>query len=143
MGNSVIDSFWEWWCAAGAVAVAGAIEAGEPEASVPLLGPRVEAIHPGLSWELGPGEVSQHRLVVSGDSDTRAVARRWLRAAPAPDAVWCYADTRQRRPLGQFRLGVGSTLVYYADVNVAARRRGNRLDVQVHHPSFAGLEKRQ
>lgn len=139
----MIENFWAWWRNGGEAAVTAAIESGDPEATVPLLAPRVAEIGDGLSWELGPGIDTHHQLVVTGDSDKRAVARRWLNAAPAPDTTWSYADSRQRRPLGSFRLNIGSTVVHYADVVVAAQRRQNHLDVRVHHPSFCTLPERQ
>ncbi|OBJ37681.1 hypothetical protein A5630_04195 [Mycolicibacterium mucogenicum] len=143
MGGNLIESFWEWWRTEGASAVAAAIEAGDASSAFPLIDQRVAAIHDGLAWEIGPGTVSEHQLVVTGNPDRRAVARRWLNAAPSPDPVWSYADSLQRRPLGEFRLGVGSVVVHYADVIVACQRRQNRLDVRVYHPSFGGLEQRQ
>ncbi|MGJ6121434.1 DUF695 domain-containing protein [Mycolicibacterium sp. Y3] len=144
MGENAIDSFWGWWRANGAAAVNAAIEAGTPEAAVPLLSPRVASIDERLSWELGPGQRSAHQLIVTAaDPAERAVARRWLNAAPPADTVWSYSDYRQRRTLGMFTITVGSSRIHYCDVIVGVQRMHAHLDVQVYHPSFADAPQRQ
>jgi Family of unknown function (DUF695) len=139
---SAISAFWAWWQDEGASQIAAAISAGDPERLVPVLSARVQAIDPGLAWELGSGTVSQHLLVVSpeGDPALRALARRWLRTAPSGDPVWAYADAR---PGAADPEGVVLTIVDAAiDVASAvagARVAGAALDVQVFHPAFPEL----
>lgn len=137
-----IEEFWDWWHRAGAAQCAAAIAEPEPERLVGDLSGRVSAVHPGLAWELAAGGTARHRLVVTaeGDPTLRAVARRWLRAAPPADATWEYADLRQPvASLGDVTVSVGGDSMTFSDVVVAARRTGHAFDVTVHHPLFAGL----
>lgn len=138
-----IAAFWAWWTAEGAGSCAAAIAAGDARRVVPVLGPQVQRIHPGLAWELAAGVVSAHTLVVSpeGAAELRALARRWLLAAPPADETWSYTDVRPRAADPEsVSLGLeGGVPLSFGDVSVAAHRVGTRLDVTVHHPAFAGL----
>ncbi|GAB4083049.1 DUF695 domain-containing protein [Modestobacter muralis] len=141
--TSGIAGFWAWWAAGGAAHCAGAIAAGRAESLADVLGPAVEAVHRELSWELGPGGVGEHVLVVTaaGDPALRSVARRWLLAAPAPDAVWEYADSRPVEQQLDWGLSVGGRTVDAADVVATWARTGRQpeLDVALHHPALAAL----
>jgi hypothetical protein len=136
------DAFWAWWTAEGAEQYATAIADGTVADLVEELSERVRAVSPDLAWELGPGLTSQHVLVVTaeGKAETRATARRWLRAAPEPDATWEYADARPAElDPGAGGLRIGDVEVDLADVRVAAQRVGNHVDVAVHHPRLRDL----
>lgn len=135
--------FWDWWEDGGAAGTADAIASQTLDQWVEVLGPRVEAVHPALSWELGPGEDgSAHVLVVTagGDPSLRATARRWRRAAPAADAVWSYSDVRLANA-GDWGLGLSGESMAMADVRVDAEVHGAALDVVLHHPAFGRLRK--
>jgi hypothetical protein len=137
-----IEEFWRWWAAEGATLTASSIEERDPERVVAPLSQRIQAVHPGLAWELGAGTSARHLLVVSpeGDATIRAVARRWLRSAPAPDATWEYADLRQPAlDVTSIVLGIGDRKLAFDDLRVAARRTGHRFDVTMHHPAFPDL----
>ena len=140
-----VRDFWAWWGAEGR-ALADASVAGEPNGTlVEAMGRRVSAIHPGLAWELSQGRDAQHCLVVSpeGDAALRATARRWLDEAPAADATWEFADSRQAsREPESVVLDLGGQTIGFGDIVVGARREGSRVDVTVHHPSFAALDER-
>ncbi|CAN7285649.1 DUF695 domain-containing protein [Knoellia sp. LjRoot47] len=139
--QGAIDAFWQWWTDDGAARTAAGIAERDPSHMVEPISQRVSAIDERLAWELGPGRDAQHMLVVSpeGDPDVRAVARRWLRAAPATnDPTWEYADARQRGSC-EGTLEIGPHVVSFADIVVGARREGAHLDVSVHHPSFVDL----
>jgi hypothetical protein len=81
-----IAEFWQWWATARDD-VASAITAGTIGDFSDGLARRVHAIHPGLQWELTPGITTAHALVVTagGQAPIRAVAARWLAAAPRAD----------------------------------------------------------
>lgn len=141
--ETAIAGFWAWWAQEGAAAVEAAITDGDPARESDHLSRQVAAMHPGLDWELGPGSLSRHQLVVSaaGDPELRALARRWLRAAPAPSDAWEYADLRQpAADLGGQVLSVAGRDLPFAEVVVTARRRGARFDVTVFHPVFAAVD---
>ncbi|MEO9326280.1 DUF695 domain-containing protein [Nocardioides sp. C4-1] len=136
------DDFWAWWTTQGAASCEAAIAAGTVESLVDELTERVHAMSPDLVWELGPGTTAQHRLVVSpeGNPDVRAVARRWLRAAPEPTDTWQYADARGADPdPGSGGIRVGGADVQFAEIRVGATRVGNHVDVAVHHPRLREL----
>ena len=140
-----IDDFWSWWREAGSAALAAAIADGDPHRMVDEIGRRVSAVHPKLSWETGPGRDRQHTLTVTseGDPELRAVARRWLRAAPAgadADPVWEFTDVRQpAADLAGMSLGIAGHTVDTDSVLVTAQVRGAEADVTVYHPAFADL----
>src|SRR6266545_1399463 len=137
-----IEAFWRWWAAEGAALTAGSIADGDPERMVAQLSERVHAVHPGLAWELGAGSTSRHLLVVSpeGDASVRPVARRWLRAAPAPDQTWEYADLRQPAlDVTSIVLGIGDRKLAFRDLRVSARRTGHPFDVVLDHPAYPDL----
>ena len=136
------DEFWAWWSGEGAAACAAAIADGTLEGLVDELNERVHAMAPELVWELGPGDLAEHRLVVSpeGDPDVRATARRWLVAAPARDETWEYADARLASlDPASGSMTVGDAQVDFAAVRIGAERVGNHVDVAVHHPLLRDL----
>jgi hypothetical protein len=140
-----IAGFWRWWTTEGARHCAHLLDGGNAPALVPVIGPALERVHPDLAWEVGPGR-GGWRLVVTADGDPalRATARRWLRAAPAPDGQWEYADTRQPAADAESgRLHIGGTDMAFADLRTGWRVDEDRLrvDVAVHHPEFATLDE--
>lgn len=138
-----IADFWQWWTTQGAADVAAAIAARDPQRQAEPLSARVAVIHPALDFELGPGRLAHHQLAITaaGDPELRATARRWLRAAPAPDAVWEYVDLRQPSDdlAGQI-LEIGGRRMSFDEVVVAPRRRGARVDVTAYHPLFPDVD---
>jgi hypothetical protein len=140
--HAAIDAFWRWWETTGAVDVSNAIDSHTLDPLTPLISRQVAAIHQELAWALAAGTASRHVLVVTpeGRHEVRAPARRWLRAAPAPDETWEYAD--QRRPLDDLdvTLHLAGHEVRMSEFVVAARREGTRLNVTLHHPSFSSLD---
>ncbi len=139
----VIAGFWNWWTAEGADAVAAAITADQETVMVELLDEHLGPVAPGLAWELSEGATSRYRLVVGadGDPDLRAVARRWLRAAPESSTSWEYTDVRPpAADLTDVVLSLEDRPTITLDeVVVAIERRGHLLDVLVHHPAFPEL----
>lgn len=142
-----ISRFWSWWHATGADQIAQAIESSTVEAMAPAIAEQVAAIDADLSWELSPGNgLSRHLLVVSpgGNPALRATARRWLLAAPAPDDVWSYADSRQPvADLAAMTLRLEDTEIAPSEVEVAARVTGAGFDATLYHPAFASLAEPQ
>src|SRR5262245_41109404 len=142
--SPAIAEFWQWWHDHGARSSASAIASTRLETVAKSLGERVTAIHPDLEWELAPGRRSEHALVVTaaGRPELRAVARRWLREAIAPDQAWEYAGFRRpAATLEELRLGIAGHELAFADVTLAARRTGNSFDVEVNHPRFPDLDE--
>jgi len=142
---AAIAAFWAWWGETGAAWVAQAIADRDPQRVVDELSSRIGAVRDGLAWELAPGGSTEHLLVVSADGnpDLRASARRWLRAAPPPSAVWRYADSRQPvADLGDALLDVNGTEVTLGDLTVLVEPQDTRLAVTVHHPTFAAIPER-
>lgn len=100
-------------------------------------------MHRDLAWELGPGTISEHVLVVSaeGAPELRPIARRWLLAAPPTDRIWAYADTRQPTTDLGWTLEVDGHQVTASDVAVQWTVDEDRacVDVVVHHPAFGSM----
>ena len=135
------DEFWAWWSAEGAAAVATALNerSGGP-AIVGLLAERIAAIRPGLAWELGPGvDGSAHMLTVTaeGNPDLRAASRRWLRAAPAADATWCFTDAKQASPAAALDLQGHRLTAAETTMTAAINDSSRTVNVQLFHPAFA------
>ena len=140
-----IEAFWQWW-AEHRDAVVAAADTGDGATVRGLLGPAVEALRPGLDWELAPGrEGARHLLVLSagGSAQLRPVAARWLVAAPAADEAVGYAASRPRDARMTERAldvdGFDLPLVEMVAGTRVDRQRG-RVDVVVHHPLFPLLD---
>lgn len=134
--GAAIQDFWTWWSEGGSGQVAMAH--GESE-TADVLAAHVRAIDEGLAWELAPGSEAAHLLVVTadGDPELRAVARRWLAAAPPSDLVWSYADSRQpAASIDGRRIRLDGHEFDLGSVAVGVRRSGSRLDVTVYHPDM-------
>ena len=81
------DAFWAWWAESGRELLSAAVARGQAAGTVAELGDAVAAVHPDLSWEVAPGDLSAHVLVVTaaGNPDLRAAARRsWVWSPVAP-----------------------------------------------------------
>lgn len=141
-----IQDFWRWWGETGSrewSTLIGSAE-GFPDAAVADLADRVHAIDDGLAWETAAGSESMHVLVVSpeGDPELRAVARRWLDAAPEADLVWSYADSRPPVADPQdHALVIDERRFEGGQVVVGVHRRGSRVDVVLHHPLFPEVDE--
>lgn len=141
---AAIERFWSWWSADGRGAVTSALADGEPARVLDLLAQAVDDIHPDLSWELAAGSASAHALVVSaeGDPALRALAARWLRAAPAADREWEFADARLPvADVNGVELDLDGHRVAFRDIRVGAHRTATHIDVALHHPVFRELEE--
>lgn len=137
-----VPAFWAWWENEGRALVSGAWGARDPQGVVGPLSERVQEVHEGLAWELAAGRESEHLLVVSaeGNSELRAVARRWLREAPPVDRTWSYADFRQPNAgFADTTLELGGVRLRLGDVRVSTESSGAALDVRVHHAALASL----
>lgn len=141
---AAIAGFWEWWAAEGRTAVTTALEDRQPDRVEESLSRAVAEIDSDLAWEIAPGDLAQHVLVVSpeGNPDLRSLAHRWVRAAPPFDETWEYAAARQPAPSPEdIVLGVDDREIALSEIRVGARREGSHLDVTVYHPGFADLDE--
>ncbi len=131
-------AFWAWWATARDQ-VAQSIADGSVQTHVDAITSQVQALHPNMAWELAPGQSAQHSLIVTpeGNAELRAIAARWLEAAPPADAVWEYHASRQPSELHVLELA--GTRVNLAEVRAVTSWDANRnlLDVQLWHPAFA------
>ncbi|QNE19263.1 DUF695 domain-containing protein [Kribbella qitaiheensis] len=137
-----IGAFWTWWRQTGATQIAAAIAERDLTAAGAVLSERVHKIHENLDWELSLGLHAKHVLIVTaaGDPGTRAIARRWLRAAPVSDQLWEYADMRRPSPDGGIKFdGMPLVAIETALVTIEPDRREAALHVEVHHPTFPAL----
>lgn len=130
--------FWAWWATAREP-IAQSIADGSVQVHVDAITSNVQALHASMAWELAPGRSAQHSLVVTpeGNAELRAIATRWLEAAPQSDAVWEYHASRQPSELRG--LEIGGMRVDLADMRAVTSWNENRnlLDVQLWHPLFA------
>jgi hypothetical protein len=140
MDVDAVGEFWAWWEADAAGRIAQGAE-GYAENYVKQLGRRIARIDPGLAWELGPGTTAEHELVIFPDSpEHAALARRVLKAAPAPDRHWEYADARQAAArFEDLTLGVGGEEFAGEDFRIGLMRNRYSADISVYHPKLARL----
>jgi hypothetical protein len=137
-----IGDFWSWWRDTGSAAMAASIAHGEPTRMVDELSRRVAAIDPDLAWETAPGLTKAHTLTVTseGNGELRAVARRWLRAAPEADPAWDFSDTRQPAAnLAGASLTMAGRKIDVDSARVSAHVNGFEADVTLYHPAFDDL----
>ncbi|MFL6054063.1 MAG: DUF695 domain-containing protein [Actinoallomurus sp.] len=128
--NAAIARFWEWW-----PEVRDRLEDGPSEDVAEQITAHVEAIHPDLEWEIGPGP----GLTVSGGGvgELRGVAERWFRAAP--DDGWEYRPARAADPAmleGKLQLEDHEFDLSYVKMGLRADARRARVDVTAYHPDF-------
>lgn len=141
--DTAIAAFWQWWPGARG-RVEAAITSGEWGDLADQIGGLVDAIHPDLQWEFSRGVRAAHALVVSpvGRPPLRAVAARWVAAAPPPDETWEYQAARQPDPNAfEAQLQIGGAELALADLRYGFAVEAGRqlLDVTVHHPMFPAL----
>jgi hypothetical protein len=144
MIDAGIEAFWAWWPEA-AVRVGAAIEQGKfDEALIAEITAKVQAVHPKLTWELGPGGSAKHAFCLSSnrDPELRRLTERWLRAAPPSDAVWEFHPARRGAPaLADARLQVAEHTVQLGEMRFMVALDPNRelMGVTSFHPGFAAM----
>lgn len=141
-GPTPVGAFWGWWADEGRHL--DPAQAGPEHAALDGL---LAAIHPDLTWHLGPGRSAQHRLTVSagGLATARPAAERWFRAAPPADPTWEYAPAVEADPAAfEAVLEVDGASVDLAAIvlDVETDLEALRVHVRVHHPAFAELPER-
>lgn len=146
-GNlDAVPALWQWWTDRGRE-LAGQGEApGSSEQLQDELTAHVEAVHPELQWEIGPGARAAASLAISagGVLELRTLAERCVRAAPASDAEWEYLPARAAVgdgwAHGALRMeGVGEMPLGLATVSLRIDDERSLVDVTLHHPAFPGL----
>lgn len=137
MGQEAIEPFWEWWQLSGHQLCAE--NHGDRELIPAELGTRLAAIAPELDWQIGPGIVSEYALTVTGRGALRALARRWLAAAPPPDETWTFYDRRMPGSLG-LQLDFCGYCIDFDDVRAAITPNGTGADVAVYNPTWAQMD---
>jgi hypothetical protein len=144
MIDAGIEAFWSWWPEAQA-RIGAAIEQRKfEEPLIAEVTAKVQAIHPKLTWELGPGGTAQHAFSLSsnGDPELRRLAERWLRAAPLANAVWEFHPARRGAPaLSDARLQIAEHTVPLGEMRftVALDRNHERMAVTSFHPAFVAM----
>jgi len=139
-----IESFWTWWPEAGA-RIRAAIENRKlDEALAAEVTAKVQAIHPKLTWELGPGGTAPHAFSLSagGDPELRRLTERWFRAAPAADAVWEFHPARRAAPnLADARLQIADHTIPLDEMRFTVMVDPHRelMNVTSFHPAFAAM----
>ncbi|GII92600.1 DUF695 domain-containing protein [Sinosporangium siamense] len=139
-----IKRFWTWWEKARPELSALAAD-DDNDKMGELLTAAVNAIHPGLAWEVTSGLLARHALTVTaaGDPELRSTAHRWARAAPE-DADWEFYPSRQP-VLGasELTLDAGGVEVPLDQMTLGLRVPPGRprLDVAAYHPVFDDLDE--
>ncbi|MEU0565772.1 DUF695 domain-containing protein [Nonomuraea sp. NPDC005983] len=139
-----IAGFWVWW-QESRPRVDALVAAGEAEKLSELIAPAVNAVHPGLVWEVAPGRNAAHALVVTaaGDAELRSRAHRWARAAPPADLLWEFHPSRQANPQAiDLTLDVGGFEFALDKLMLGLRvpRSTPRVDIAAYHPIFGELD---
>lgn len=104
----------------------------------------VEAIDPGLEWDLMPGIDARHALCLSAASDPalRPVTEQWVRGSPGRDSAWEYHPARIPVPAAA-PLTVGEIRIQPQDVSVVIEPDQTReeLNLTIGHPDFGALDE--
>jgi len=146
MIDAGIDAFWTWWTQAGAgTRLGAAIDARQlDEALLAEVNGQVQAVHPKLTWELGPGAAAKHAFTLSsgGDPELRRLTERWRRAAPPADAAWEFHPAKRAAPsFADARLQIGEHTVPLGEMRFTATLDPVRelIHVTSFHPAFAAM----
>lgn len=139
MTDTPIREFWNWWLSRKDQFNA-AMSSGTIIDHVDELTDAVHRVDDRLAWELAPGEISDHQLIVTaeGDPDVRPLARRLVAAAPEADAAWSYSDMRPPRDLGGGLL-IGDRELIYGEATFVFQPNPHSMDITIHHPMLAEL----
>jgi hypothetical protein len=126
-----IARFWEWWPQARR-----RLDEGVPADIADEMSAHVEAVHPDLEWEIGPGP----SLTVSGGGadELRGIAERWRLGAPDDDA-WHYRAARAADPAmlsGKLQLDEQEFDLEYVRMGLRADSARARVDITSYHPDF-------
>lgn|SRR6185312_5729537 len=139
-----IDAFWMWWPGI-APRIGAAIEQRRfDEALVAEITAKVQAIHPKLTWELGPGATAPQAFCLSsnGDPELRRATERWVRVAPAAGGQWEFHPARRGAPaLSDARLQMGEHTIALAEMRFMVGLDPGRelMAVTSFHPGFAAM----
>ncbi|EMY34313.1 hypothetical protein D477_010191 [Arthrobacter crystallopoietes BAB-32] len=138
--EELAHAFWQWWQDDAADRICAGTDGFAP-AYIKRLNQRIARISPGLAWELGAGTVAEHALVIFAEQpDQAALARRVLKAAPAPDIHWEYADTRRAAvDFEELTLGIAGQDFAAEDFRVRLLLNRYSADIAVYHPHLALL----
>ncbi len=144
MNDAGIEAFWTWWPEAEPRISAAIADDKLDEALIAEVTAKVQAVHPKLVWELGPGGAARHALSLSsgGDPELRRLTARWLRAAPAADAVWEFHPARRGAPgLSDAKLQIAEHTVPLGEMRFTVTIDPNRelMHVTSFHPAFAAM----
>jgi Family of unknown function (DUF695) len=137
--DAMVRAFWQWWQDEAAERICEGD--GFADAYVKRLNHRIARISRGLAWELGTGTAAEHVLVIFAEQRAQAaLARRVLKAAPAPDTAWEYADTRQAASdFEELTLGIAGQDFAAEDFRVRLLLNRYSADIAVYHPNLALL----
>ncbi|NUR91238.1 MAG: DUF695 domain-containing protein [Nonomuraea sp.] len=140
-----IPGFWEWWDSVRPQ-IDSMVANEEAERLSETLAPAVEALHPGLVYEVAPGKNAMHALVVTagGDPELRSLAHRWAKAAPESDLLWEFHPSRQANPQAlDLTLNVGGYDFALDKLMFGLRVPPGtmRVDVSAYHPIFGELDE--
>lgn len=125
-----ITRFWEWW-----PSVRERLGDNVPADVAAELTEHVEAMHPDLEWEAGPGQ--SLTVTGGGTGELRGIAERWARAAP--DDGWRYWSARAADPAlltGKAQVEEHEFDLDYVRLGLRADARRARVDVTAYHPDF-------
>ena len=80
--------FWEWFML-NASTLSALLRTGEVDEIANIVGPKMQALHAGLGWEIGPGTVEPYAFTISlnGSLSNLLAARTIVEAALKP-ALW-------------------------------------------------------
>jgi hypothetical protein len=135
-----IAAFWTWWKTARAD-VERALEARDLNPLVPAITEHVQAIDPGMKWELGgTGDALEFALSWEGDLRRRRLAQHWVDAAPK-STKWTYLPARPaKKGWADMTLEMGPHAIALGDFvcKVSIDTERDRANVTLFH---AGLAK--
>ncbi len=136
-----IGSFWSWWKTAR-TRIAKAIEGRDLGALEGEITKHVEAIDPGLRWELGGGEGKTigFSLVWDGDLRRRRVTEQWLARAPKSDPTWDYHPARVGgKDWEHLVMELGPHNIDFSKFTCTFQidKTKERIDAKIFHPALA------
>jgi hypothetical protein len=134
-----IAAFWTWWKTARADVekALAARDLGNLEADISR---HVDAIDPGLKWELGgTADKLEFALTWGGDLRRRRLSQQWADAAPK-SSKWEYLPARPaKKSWKSLRLEMGSHTIELGEFvcKIALDKDRNRADVSLFHADLA------
>jgi|GEM_PF-842554 len=139
-----VGAFWAWWEKHEPDVVAG-LTSGLSPGLADQISEEVGMLHPGLGWEVGPGNTTDYSLSLrsGGDPMLRRIAELWVRGKKTPSERFEFRTSVQPGPVHELAdkvLQLDGIELDIAQFRFLVQEDDTRrlFSLQAHHPVLVG-----